>query len=300
VPGLANAAAVTASTASASCSDSRLISTGPQWLARAHRATRFRPPARSPDPALGHRSDLALDAKTSLLEYWKWPCCQEVPGRPRRLREYRLLYFIAQKFGAKVAAIALRSGSTDALSYCGISLISIDLALERANRKEAIAKGLVCVRDDGELFYPCGHPGSWRRAIKRLLIVPKVFHQAYITHLRDDNGAINPDWPGAFHPDDLAAIEQAYDLYITKASHITPPPNSPLLNVADFGKALTLFYDPDLAPALESGTDADGFTKQKTKKEKNEQRQANKAVREATDELTELSVLMAKYKGQLK
>jgi len=245
---------------------------------------------------MGHRDDLVpTDVKgPGLLEYWRWASCAEVPGQPRRLREYRLLRFIATAFQGKVFALAMRSGSTDALCYSGIPTISIDLALEGCNRDEVLANGLVELNQQKELVFPFGHPGSWRRAMKRLLIVPKVFHQVFLSKIRDERATSGKNWKGTFDAADLTAIQEAVMLYFLKNEHIAPPPNSPLKDAENFAKNCLLFYDPAYAKALADTKSKDGFERVQSRQEIQDRRTANRAVLEAREDLDLLIALMRK------
>lgn len=252
---------------------------------------------------MGHRGDLVPSDMTGphLLEYWKWNSCRPSQGSPRRLAEYRLLHYIATQFRGKVFALAMRSGSTDALCYCGIPTISIDLALEGCTRDEALTNCLVATdsQKPDELVFPYGHPGSWRRAMKRILIVPKVFHQVYLTKVRADRLPADPNWTGAIHDDDLGAIEKAVAVYFDTGDHTAAPPNSPLA-AEGFAKNLLLFHDPEYAKALAPTTSEDGWSTIETKRDKRERREANRAVAEAQEDLELLRRLLQKSAGVLK
>ena len=162
----------------------------------------------------GKIDDEELKKCPNLLEYWKFPSCQERPGQPRRLREYRLMRFIAEEYAGRVFALAMRSGGTDALVYAGIPTISLDIKLDKQDRAKVVAAGLATDPGGGrELSYPYGHGGSWKRAAKRVTMFPAVFHQVFMGTLRDDTGKEGTEWKGKIADKDLETIGEALDVF---------------------------------------------------------------------------------------
>lgn len=249
---------------------------------------------------MGHRVDLAGDfAKgPSLLEYWDWPCClRVVPNRPRRVAQYRLLRFVASLFPGNVFALAMRSGATDALVYSGIPTLSIDLALEAMSARKADEAGVIEIENE-EPAFPYGHPASWRRAMKRLLIFPRVFHQVFLQELRADTKVPDPNWLGQFGAEDLKLIEAALKEMVAgkSAAH---PTGSPLNNMSEFSKRVAAFYEPKVERVLakRSGArDEEEFEVQKTKSAaKKENAEVRERIDEAINELKELQRLLDRH-----
>jgi hypothetical protein len=249
---------------------------------------------------MGHRVDLAGDfAKgPSLLEYWDWPCClRVVPNRPRRVAQYRLLRFVASLFPGNVFALAMRSGATDALVYSGIPTLSIDLALEAMSARKADEAGVIEIENE-EPAFPYGHPASWRRAMKRLLIFPRVFHQVFLQELRADTKFPDPNWLGEFGAKDLKLIEEALVAMVAGKSAAYPT-GSPLNDMSEFSKRVAAFYEPKIERVLAKRSGARDETEFEVQKTKSAAKKENAEVRERIDEaigeLKELQRLLDRH-----
>lgn len=137
-----------------------------------------------------------LHGAPNLIQYWTWPStAAHARLQTKRQSEYGLLRRLNELYNVK--ALAMRSGSTDALVFAGIETISLDFAAETFTQAQLAGTGLEPTS---------GSAASWRRAAKRDLIRPGKFHQGFLTAARADavapapgaawNGAINT----AMHP----------------------------------------------------------------------------------------------------
>lgn len=131
------------------------------------------------DPA-----DLASEYKSAanLVKYWSWP---SVAGYGRRA-EARLLRVLTREYNV-VAAVGMRSGVTDLLSYLGVPTLSIDIHPRRGQP----AKG-------------------WQRPLKREAALGGRYRIVSLLTERDREMETGKNWPGAFSDSDLKAIEESF------------------------------------------------------------------------------------------
>jgi hypothetical protein len=118
----------------------------------------------------------------NLVEYWSWP---SVAGYGRRA-EARLLRVLTREYNV-VAAVGMRSGVTDLLSYLGVPTLSIDIHPRRGQP----AKG-------------------WQRPLKREAALGGRYRIVSLLTERDREMETGKNWPGSFSDRDLAAIKKSF------------------------------------------------------------------------------------------
>lgn len=188
-----------------------------------------------PVPMGGPPGMKMADRGPHLVEYWLWPSAKLTTGhhRSKRQAEYGLLAYLASQFSIK--GLAMRSGGTDAMTYAGIETISLDLSAETAASPDLAAAGMAKLQT--------GPLRSWRRAAMRELIMPGIFHQAFLAAPRPDKRDTDPAWAGKLSEADLDAVRQSIFFFfgtqdVAAKRTVQPLPGSPMFDPEAYAKRL--------------------------------------------------------------